>query len=86
MTNKLTELQQKVFDVLDEKPNFDIPLAVLYDVAYGDSHNHSGVTTSRDMQQKMGPLFSRINGKLKRGRIIPGQLKRTYRLDTNRKA
>ncbi len=78
MSNKLTELQQRVFNLLDTKPNTDVPLKTLYDEAYEPDL----FVSSRDMQQKMGPLFARINAKLKRGRIVPGELKRTYRLDT----
>ncbi len=80
MSNKLTDLQQKVFDLLDAKPNTDVPLQDLYDAAYGTDEPTLFGMSNRDMQQKMGPLFARINAKLKRGRIEPGQLKQTYRL------
>lgn len=85
MSNKLTELQQKVFDLLDAKPNTDVALADLYSVVYGDGQRDLFPPTNRDMQQKMGPLFARINAKLKRGRIEPGVIKQTYRLTPKKK-
>lgn len=78
---KLTTLQQRVFDLLDKKPGTDIPMADLYEAAYPDALPQLFPSwQNRDMQQKMGPLFARINKKLKRGVIEPGQLKQTYRL------
>lgn len=56
MSNKLTELQQKVFDLLDAKPNTDVALADLYSTVYGDGQSDLFPPTNRDMQQKMGPL------------------------------
>jgi hypothetical protein len=85
MSNKLTELQQKVFDLLDTKPNTDVALADLYNAVYGGGQSDLFPPTNRDMQQKMGPLFARINTKLKRGRIEPGIIKQTYRLNTKKK-
>lgn len=82
---KLTELQQKVFDLLDAKPNTDVALADLYNAVYGGGQPDLFPPSNRDMQQKMGPLFSRINNKLKRGRIEPGLVKQTYRLTTKKK-
>ena len=82
---RLTELQQKVFDILDTKPNTDVPLHDLYNVVYGGGQSDLFPPTNRDMQQKMGPLFARINAKLKRGRIEPGLIKQTYRLTTKKK-
>lgn len=80
---KLSELQQRVFDVLDARPNTDIPLDSLYEAAYGEIQPELfEAWTNRRVQQKMGPLFARINKKLKRGRIEPGLVKRTYRLNT----
>jgi hypothetical protein len=82
---RLTELQQKVFDILDTKPNTDVPLHDLYNVVYGEGQSDLFPPTNRYMQQKMGPLFARINAKLKRGRIEPGLIKQTYRLTTKKK-
>lgn len=88
MSSKLTPLQQKVFDLLDKKPNTDVQITELYKVAYGSQNQMTLAYVDRygeewgvrDMQQKLGPLLSRINGKLKRGKIEPGLLKQTYRL------
>lgn len=81
MSSKLTTLQQKVFDLLDKKPNTDVPLADLFEAAYPNRIPQLFQTwENRDMQQKMGPLFARINRKLKRGKIEPGMMKQTYRL------
>lgn len=85
MSNKLTELQQKVFDLLDAKPNTDVALADLYNAVCGGGQSDLFPPSNRDMQQKMGPLFARINTKLKRGRIEPGLIKQTYRLTTKKK-
>ena len=85
MRNKLTELQQKVFDLLDAKPNTDVALVDLYAAAYQNAQADMFPPLNRDMQQKMGPLFARINAKLKRGRIEPGQIKQTYRLTIKKK-
>ena len=85
MATKLTDLQQKVFDLLDAKPNTDVALAELYSTVYGGGQSDLFPPTNRDMQQKMGPLFARINSKLKRGRIEPGQIKQTYRLTIQKK-
>lgn len=89
MSNKLTPLQQKIFSLLDAKPNTDVMISTLYHEAFGDTDMvhpdgsySSVVLDTRDMQQRLGPLLARINLKLKRGRIVPGALKRTYRLDT----
>lgn len=79
---QLSALQQRVFDVLQAKPNKDVPIEDLYYTAYPISGAVHWTLSVRDMQQRMGPLFVRINDKLKRGRIVPGELKQTYRLDT----
>lgn len=59
------------------KNNKDIDIAVIYTRVYGDP----GEMTAREMQQKLAPTFSEINKKLK-GRIEPGETKRTYRYNT----
>jgi hypothetical protein len=85
MSNKLTDMQQRVFDLLDERPGTDIALVELYKAVYSDGQADLFPPTNRDMQQKMGPLFARINAKLHRGRIEPGKVKRTYRLTIKKK-
>lgn len=80
---KLSELQSRVFRLLSKKPNTDVPIQELFLAAYPLDASSTFV---RDMQQKLAPLLARINGKLKRGRIEPGQMKRTYRLTIRRRA
>lgn len=80
---RLTELQQRVFDVLDARPNTDVPIKVMFAALYtGREDQRLFPDTVRDMQQQLGPLIARINSKLKRGRIEPGHVKQTYRLNT----
>lgn len=84
MSSKLSPLQQKVFDLLDKKPNTDVHLGDLFEAAYRDERGGMRLSyyllDNRERQQKMGPLFARINSKLKNGKIEPGLLKQTYRL------
>lgn len=86
MSIKLSPIQQRVFDVLNASPNTDIGIPDLWGLAYPEKGAKGeaeaiGIAI-RDMQQELGPLFARINVKLKRCRIVPGELKQTYRLDT----
>lgn len=74
---ELSQHQNRVLKAFDAK-NKDIDIAVLYTRVYGDP----GHMSAREMQQKMAPTFSAINDKLKRGRIEPGDTKRTYRYNT----
>ncbi|RTL04951.1 hypothetical protein EKK58_09090 [Candidatus Dependentiae bacterium] len=82
MRNKiLSEHQQKTLTSL-RPDNTDIDIAVIYTRVYGDP----GTLSARDMQMKLAPVFRAINNKLKKtNRIEPGELKRTYRLNTNYK-
>lgn len=57
----------------------DYDIAVLYTRVYGDP----GDMTARQMQQKLAPTFSAINDKMKKGRIEPGEKKRTYRYNSS---
>ena len=94
MSIKLSPFQQRVFDVLNDKPNTDLPITDLWVLAYPEvaqrlyvaweSHGQQGecYPPVRDMQQELGPLFARINQKLTKCRIVPGEIKQTYRLDT----
>lgn len=82
--DKMSPMQAKVMNLFDR---FDKDVAIfrVYNAAYG---NEGWTTTSdhvlpipvRDMQQKLGPLIQRMNLKLQRGRIVPGELKQTYRM------
>lgn len=80
---KLTELQQRLFDMLDQRPNTDVSIKTLFAAVYvrGDEPKLFPDTV-RDMQMQLGPIIARINTKLKRGRIEPGHVKQTYRLNT----
>lgn len=80
---KLTELQQRVFDVLDARPNTDVPIKIIFTALLtGREEQKLFPDTVRDMQQQLGPIIARINSKLKRGRVEPGHVKQTYRLNT----
>lgn len=81
MSTKLSDLQQRVVDVLP--PNKDVAIVDIYSAAYPERMSGDLFEVAvRDMQQQLGPLIARINEKLKRGKIVPGDLKQTYRLDT----
>ena len=75
----LSKHQQKTLDAFDPTET-DIDIAVLYTRVYGDP----GSMSVRKMQQKLAPTFKAINDKLKRRRIEPGEIKRTYRLAKQR--
>lgn len=79
MTHELSEFQQKVYNLFE--PNVDRPIHWLYDKTY-NANGASSTVRVRDMQQRLGPVFARINDKLVGQRIEPGMLKRTYRLST----
>ena len=85
MSNKkLSSLQKRVYVYLSHVPGNDIDIRKLHDIAY--SMKIPPQWTSRQLQQRMGPLISRINAKLEGEAIQPGELKRTYRLVTLPKA
>jgi len=74
---ELSQHQQKVLDAFD-KNDTDIDIATLYTRVYGDP----GHLSAREMQQKLGPTFKAINEKMDRPRLVPGEIKRTYRYDS----
>lgn len=77
---KLSEYEDKVLKAFDKR-NTDIDIVVIYTRVYGDP----GHLTSRECQQKLAPMFARINEKLAgKGYVEPGEKKRTYRY-TNKK-
>lgn len=85
MSNSLTALQKRIVDLL--VPNKDVSVMALFDAAWpqgdqGDLLRQERDLDNRTMQQALGPVISRINEKLKRGRIEPGERKQTYRLNT----
>lgn len=62
--------------------DFDID-AEIEDLFRATYENKASVITSysnRAMQQRLGPIIARINRKLDGQRIVPGRMKRTYRL------
>ena len=75
---KLSPLEQKLFDALDNQRNQDVAIDALHAAVYGARENAPGEV--RDMQMQLGTLISRINRKMKKARIEPGRLKKTYRL------
>lgn len=80
---KLSATQQRLYDAFKDKPDTDIAISAMYDATYrGEERTNSLVFTDRYMQQRLGPIVQRLNKKLDGQRIEPGQLKRTYRLNT----
>ena len=86
----LSELQQRVHDVLAGTPDTDVAIYKLYETAYRTNVHRiqNGVlilgARPRTMQQRLGSVIARINEKLDgtRSRVVPGKLKQTYRLNT----
>lgn len=88
MKKPLSELQQRVYDLLAAPADTDVPIYKLYEAAYRMNVHRIqqdvlilGVQP-RTMQQRLGSVIARINEKLDKGRVVPGQVKQTYRLDT----
>lgn len=83
MLSELTDRERDVYATLYECLNADVGVNMLYRLAYEGER----LASNRTMQQRLGPIIARINRKLPDGhRIVPGELKRTYRLNTNYKA
>lgn len=87
----LTDRERRVFDLLNAEPNTDVEIYKLYE-AMSQSQVHlfqNGVLllgiTPRTMQMRLGSVIARINEKLDKGKVVPGQMKQTYRLDTTAK-
>lgn len=85
----LSDLQQRVYDVLAASPDADVPIYLLYEAAYRQNVHkvQQGVLLlglrPRTMQQRLGPVVARINEKIAPSwRVEPGALKQTYRLST----
>lgn len=74
---ELPALQEKLLRCLVANMNKDVKIDVLYAAVYGFDDK---TTDIREMQQRLGPHITRINRKLPTGTIVPGELKRTYRL------
>jgi hypothetical protein len=71
----LSTMQQRVFVLF--APGKDVPIVKLFRAAWPDADR---TNDNRMMQQKLGPVIARINRRLTKGYIEPGQLKQTYRL------
>jgi hypothetical protein len=76
----LTPQEQKLYDFMSgHGADVDVRIADIFRVVIGPPKEDH-----RAMHQRLGNVLSSTNGKLKRNsvreRIIPGQLKRTYRL------
>lgn len=83
IVTELTYHQTRVLQAF-RKENTDYDIAELFYRVYSYTmyDENTGVRAYRIMQQKIAPTFKTINRKIKGGRIVPGKLKRTYRLDT----
>lgn len=82
----LTKHQKRVMAKF-HKPNTDVSILEIYLHVY-EGRASSRVRSSRGMQMRLAPTFAAINAKLFdpdkdfSPKIIPGKLKRTYRLQT----
>ena len=82
---KLSATQQRLYDAFKDKPDTDIAISVMYDATYRSEGRLEALAFDvRYMQQRLGPIIQRLNKKLDGQRIVPGRLKRTYRLNTQR--
>ena len=89
MLNDLLAPQEaRCFKVLLGKANEDVPIYIIYEAVFQHRVHvvQHGVLilglTSRTMQQRLASVFRRVNKKLARGQVRPGDVKQTYRLDT----
>lgn len=78
----LSAHQKKVLAAFENKDQ-DISISRIYMLVYGHDEWQKKGTTVRIMQQKLAPTFSEINKKLIKARIEPGDIKRTYKLNTS---
>lgn len=78
---ELSEHQKNVLAAFEDKDK-DISISRIYMLAYGHDEWQKKGTTIRVMQQKLAPTFKEINKKLVGMKIEPGDVKRTYRLNT----
>lgn len=81
---KLGPVQERLYAVFKDRPNEDIAIAHMYAATYAVSFAELIEVSIRDMQQRLAPVIARLNGNLPpNNRVEPGQLKRTYRLNTD---
>ena len=79
MSNELSPLQERLYlRLVLAGFDTDVKIVDLYNAVYPD--NIGMWLTNRYMQQKLGPIIARTNGKLEKERIKPGRSRRTYRL------
>ena len=79
MSNELSPLQEKLYlRLVLAGFDTDVKIVDLYNAVYPD--NMGMWLTNRYMQQRLGPVIARTNGKLEKERIKPGRSRRTYRL------
>lgn len=82
MTLSLSPHQLKLYEKVNTAGvDVDVTIDDLWFEMYG--HSDHGLS-KREQQQYIGSCISRVNVKLKKLRIVPGQLKRTYRLTRTR--
>lgn len=81
IVKELSKLQDKIYKAFQDK-NTDVSIRSIYRKVYGHEATRSQGTTQRIMQQKLAPNIALLNEKLQGGRIEPGKLKGTYRLNT----
>lgn len=82
MISGLTQMQARLYNLLAHKAEWgepDVSITQCYSTVYAGTY----LSDRREMQQKLGPLISRINAHLRvyEQRIEPGRLKGTYRLN-----
>lgn len=84
MDKPLSVVQRRLYDLLNATPDTDVPIIDLYRKAYPDAPGFKDADAPlavRHMQQSIGPIIARINDKIVHT-VRPGDMKRTYRLDT----
>lgn len=79
MKRKLSPRQSKVFNLFDRFDK-DVEIRRMYLAVFGNAGTSDPSFDTRTMQMKLGPWVQRINAKLEAGRLVPGELKQTYRL------
>jgi hypothetical protein len=63
-----------------ERPNVDVPIAEVFALLYPDEAHLTDDMPARSMQQRIGMFITRANARMEMHKIVPGELKRTYRL------
>ena len=56
----------------------DVSIDTIYQIMY---HPQSMPPSTRQRQQRVGAIITKLNAKLNGMRVTPGQIKRTYRLE-----